>query len=147
LSEEFLSICKNHLKPGGIIYYNTTGSDDVVFTATKVFKHVVRYDNFVAASDSPFVMSYEEKIKNLLKFENNGSPIFDKNDPDRNRLLHEIASFKLHDISDEISKRRDLLSITDDNMATEFKRINNKHKWLELYNPEKGWFKYLFSSQ
>jgi hypothetical protein len=141
LSEEFLRICKRHLKLGGIVYYNTTWSDDVYFTASQVFKHVVRYDSFVAASDSPFVMNYEAKVQNLTKFQINGRPIFDMANPEMNKLLHELASGDLSDRAEEIRSRRGLLSITDDNMATEFKRIYNKSRWQELYDPEKSWSK------
>lgn len=142
LSEEFLQICKKHLKPKGLIYYNTTWSDDVIYTAAKVFKHVVRYDNFVAASDSPFSMSYEEKIHNLLNFLNDGKPIFDSGSEIK-KILHELASFRLLDISEKMRNKNDLLKITDDNMATEFKRINNMNRWQIYYDPKKTWLKLL----
>ena len=71
LSEEFLRLCKNHLKPHGVIYYNTTGSED---------------DSFVAASDSPFVMTPKEKRNNLLKFQNSGKPVFAKNNPTHSEI-------------------------------------------------------------
>lgn len=142
LSEEFLNICKKHLKPGGVIYYNTTWSDDVVFTASKVFKHVVRYDNFIAASDSPFSMSYEEKINNLLGFQKDGEPLFDKG-LEMKKILHDLASSDLSDIAEEIRNKKGLLKITDDNMATEFKRINNMNRWQIYYDPKKTWLKLL----
>jgi spermidine synthase len=139
LSEEFLRICKEHLKPGGVIYYNTTWSEDVIFTAAKVFKYVTKYDSFIAVSDHPFSMSYEDRVKNLLEFENNGKPIFDQNNPELRHILHNMALSDLSDKAEEIRSKIGLLSITDDNMATEFKRINNKSKWQEVYNPEKSW--------
>ncbi|HEY1859694.1 MAG TPA: methyltransferase domain-containing protein, partial [Gemmataceae bacterium] len=50
VSADFLHLCKAHLKPGGVIYYNTTEAEDVAYTTARTFKHVVRYKNFVAGS-------------------------------------------------------------------------------------------------
>ncbi|MBX9869585.1 MAG: methyltransferase domain-containing protein, partial [Burkholderiaceae bacterium] len=79
LSKDFLELCKRHLKPGGVVYYNTTGSKDVVLTASHVFKHVTEYVNFVAASDAPFNMTKDEKLQNLKLFKNDaGQSIYDQ---------------------------------------------------------------------
>lgn len=128
LSEEFLRLCKRHLKPNGIIYYNTTGSLDAVYTAMHVFKYVVMHENFVAASDSPFSMTIKEKIENLLKFRNKGTPIFDLNDPKLNKILNRLAFYDLSDKIEQIKNKHGLSVITDDNMLTEFKKINNQSR-------------------
>ena len=46
----FLRELKAHLDPGGVAYFNTTGSLDVPYTAAGVWRHVIRVSNFVAAS-------------------------------------------------------------------------------------------------
>ncbi len=76
LSREFLENLRAHLNPGGVIFYNTLGSDDIMYTAAHVFKHVARFSAFVAASDSPFDVPPAERRANLLRFKlRDGSPI------------------------------------------------------------------------
>jgi spermidine synthase len=133
LSTDFFQLCKRHLKPGGIIYYNTTGSEDAAYTATQVFRFVTRYDSFIAASDSPFEMTREEKLKNLLRFQSNGRPYFDSNNPYLQNIVMELASADLSDQSDILRGEKGLKAITDDNMASEYK------SW---YRPQESWFNY-----
>jgi spermidine synthase len=122
LSDDFLRICKAHLKPGGVIYYNTTDSPDVPYTAAQVFRHVTMYLNFVAASDSPFDMTPAERRAALARFRHDGRPVFDENDAGGRALLDKLTAEPLSDLGDELRARTDLWHITDDNMATEFKR-------------------------
>jgi spermidine synthase len=77
VSQEFLGLAKQHLKPGGVIYYNTTGSPDIIYTAARVFRHVITYGTFVAASDAPFVLTEEQKLANFSAFHDRGTPLFD----------------------------------------------------------------------
>jgi spermidine synthase len=121
LSEEFLRICKSHLKEGGVLYYNTTDSADVVYTAASVFRHVTMYVNFVAASDTPFAMDSKAIRDNLAKFKENGSPVFDRDLPSR-QLLNKLSASRLDDLGDKFRQKKDLKLITDDNMATEFNK-------------------------
>ncbi|WLI87395.1 methyltransferase domain-containing protein [Massilia sp. R2A-15] len=109
LSAEFLEMARRHLKPGGVIYYNATGSQDVVYTAATVFKHVTTYLTFVAASDAPFDMSVEERRANLRLFEGYR--------PELDRL----ATMPLRPRRDEYLAKKGLWRITDDNMAVEYK--------------------------
>ncbi len=119
LSREFLEICKRHLNPGGIIYYNTTGARDSAYTVAHLFKHVVRVHNFVAASDSPFNLTPAQKKKNLLAFiGDNGKPVFAH---PNEALLETLANAPLQDIREEILAENNLWLITDDNMASEYK--------------------------
>ncbi|MES2759058.1 MAG: methyltransferase domain-containing protein [Pseudomonadota bacterium] len=121
LSAEFLELARGHLNPGGVIYYNATGSRDVVHTAAHVFKHVTTYSTFVAASDSPFDMSTEERRANLLKFRrDDGSVLFDQ-DARHRAELEKLAAVPLLEMRDAILRRPELWKITDDNMAVEYK--------------------------
>jgi len=137
LSEEFLRLCKNHLRQGGVIYYNTTGSKDIPFTASHVFKFLTQYDSFLAASDRPFAMTPDEKYKNLLKFQNSGKPVFDRDNDALGKVLEELVAFDQSDKSDKVRNKKGLWHITDDNMATEFKTGNR------CFNPEATWAKTL----
>jgi spermidine synthase len=121
LSREFMELTRQHLLPGGVIYCNTTSSEDVVHTAAQVFSHVTMYAKMVAASDAPFDMTGEEKRANLLKFK--ASPqtaVFDQDAPHR-KVLDRMVATPLPPLRDAMLARKDLLLITDDNMAVEYK--------------------------
>ena len=67
LSVEFLSLVAEHLKPGGIHFYNTTDSAEAQLTACAVFPHALRVGNFMAVSDSAIQL---DKIRILETFVN-----------------------------------------------------------------------------
>jgi spermidine synthase len=125
LSADFLQIVKSHLKPDGVIYYNTTNSEDAIYTAAQIFKHIVRYQTFIAASDSPFNMSEKEARSNIQKFikEPMKSMYQTRIHPP---LFQRLAATPLDDIADDYRNKSDLVVITDDNMATEFRRTSPK---------------------
>ncbi|MEI6259617.1 MAG: spermidine synthase [Deltaproteobacteria bacterium] len=135
LSEEFLSLCKNHLKAKGVLYFNTTDSENVIRTASQVFKHVTRYANFIAAGDSPFSMSPEQKRENLLRFQRNGLPLFRHDVPELQKVLDELVVSDTSDVAPSFRNRADLRVITDDNMFTEYKISK---KW---FNGDMNWIK------
>jgi spermidine synthase len=126
LSREFLELCRRHLNPGGVLYYNTTSSPDVVHTAAHVFQHVTMFQNFVAASDSPFDLPAEQRRRNLLRFKSNtGAPVFEAG-PNHQRTLNNLAAHPLPDLRSGMLARPDLMLITDDNMAVEYKVGQNR---------------------
>lgn len=59
LSREHLELARTRLKPGGMIYTNTTYSPDVLATHCEVFKHCLRLANIVAASDEPITVDHK----------------------------------------------------------------------------------------
>jgi spermidine synthase len=121
LSVEFLELARRHLNPGGVLYFNATGSRDVLNTAAHVFRHVTMYSTFVAASDAPFDLTREERRANLLQFiRGDGSALFEQDAPHRAEL-ERLASAPLLDVRDAFLRRKDLWTITDDNMAVEYK--------------------------
>ncbi|MDB5937612.1 MAG: hypothetical protein JWQ01_4956, partial [Massilia sp.] len=121
LSVEFLELARRHLNPGGVIYYNATGSRDVLHTAAHVFRHVTMYSTFVAASDAPFDLSTQARRANLLQFRrDDGSALFEQDERHRDQLAR-MASAPLLELHDAILRRKELWKITDDNMAVEYK--------------------------
>lgn len=140
LSDEFFALCKQHLKEGGVLYLNTTFSKDVVYTLAHGFGHITLFGNFAAASDRPFVQDAYQRYQNLLKFEQEGRPVFDQNDPGLRQVLEELALTELKDLRQMVLREKELLRITDDNMATEFKTTR---RW---YDPAWSWGR-LFRSQ
>ena len=139
ISEEYLRLCKAHLNEGGVIYYNTTDCAHIPYTAARVFRHVVRYSNFVAASDRPFCLTPEQVRANLLKFRDPaGQPVLGS--ARTARLLEEFTHTPLRDQGDALRARTDRMCITDDNMATEYKLfrgVRPELSWGALWRGEK----------
>lgn len=121
LSVEFLEMARRHMHPGGVIYYNATGSRDVLYTAAHVFKHVTTYSTFVAASDAPFDLTADERRANLLRFKRaDGSALFEQ-DALHRAELDRLASAPLLEMRAALLRQKGLWTITDDNMAVEYK--------------------------
>jgi spermidine synthase len=133
LSEEFFRICQNHLHPGGIIYLNTTGSSDVRFTVAKVFRHLVPVANFVAASDAPFDLTPEERLRSMLAFDLPWGSQDEALTVKARQTLSQLAGQSLVDEGATLRARADLRVVTDDNMATEFKSA-----W-KLFDSDRSW--------
>ncbi|WP_338845361.1 fused MFS/spermidine synthase [Massilia sp. W12] len=126
LSQDFLRMLKKHLKPGGLVYYNSTGSPDVLYTAAAVFPHVTKVRNFVAASERPLALAPEEARAHLLRFRaDDGSPLFAR-DAAHQAKLEELLRFDLSDQAAALRQRSGLRVITDDNMLTEYK-LSGQH--------------------
>jgi len=121
LSREMLELCKRHLRPGGVLYYNATQSAEVFYTAAQVFPVVTRMHNFVVASEVPFALDEETRRKNLLSFAIEGRPVFDLSRPEARAMVDQLATWPLPDEGPRLRRRSDLWAITDDNMAIEFR--------------------------
>lgn len=130
LSREFLSLIRKHLKPGGIEYYNTTGSEEAMATGISVFPYSLRVANFIALSDNPFTLDKERWRQALTNYSIDGHPVFDLSIPLHQRRLEQVLN-----IADESAdpkagseSRAHMMKrlanspiITDDNMGTEWK--------------------------
>ncbi|MBI2686598.1 MAG: fused MFS/spermidine synthase [Acidobacteria bacterium] len=129
LSVEMFTLARSMLKPGGVIYFNTTWSDDVQKTATTLFPHALRFGPFLAVSDSPLELSEPRWRHTLERYTLDGKPL-------------RISVSRLNQISkylqttdetgnehlateraESIRRRtRPARIITDDNMAPEWAR-------------------------
>jgi spermidine synthase len=145
LSREFLELGRSHLKPGGVLYFNTTDSEDAIHTAATVFRYVTRYLGFAAASDSPFAMTTEQRRANVERFSAGGAAVLDPGDRAAELVLDKLTAKDLHDFGDEFRRRADLRVITDDNMVPEFKstdsRIGGYYRW---FNRGSSWAHFRF---
>jgi spermidine synthase len=132
LSVEFLQLVREHLKPGGLFFYNTTGSDAVQITGATVFPYGLRMDDFLALSDSPMTVDRERWRSVLMAYTIDGKPVFDAAQPGDMKTLNGIleytnvvAEFR-PDTMENIATVRQRLQgkrlVTDDNMGTEWER-------------------------
>jgi spermidine synthase len=137
VSEEFLRLCRDRLNPGGVLYYNTTYSRDIPFTAARVFKFIARYKNFIAVSDQPFPRDPEVRREGLTKFVSRGGPVFEPGDAGMIKALDDLVSADLRNLRNRIVAMPDGLNvITDDNLASEFKTgrraYSRRRSWMPL---------------
>jgi predicted membrane-bound spermidine synthase len=134
LSADYLRIIRLHLKPGGLYFYNTTSSDDVVATGLHVFPHGLRVVNFLAVSDSPIAVDKERWTAILRRYQIDGQPVFDPKRPGMPETLARYAAFadsvKQPPIAMGLETSQTLhghlgrrLIITDDNMGWEWRDL------------------------
>ena len=129
LSGDFMRLMRAHMNPGGIAYYNTTWSTDVMATGADAFPYALRISNFMTVSDSPLMLNKDRWRASLSTYRIDGRPVFDLSNPQDRAQLKEVL-----DLADEqggpkldIESRASLQSrimrprlITDDNMGTEW---------------------------
>ena len=135
LSTDFLRIVQAHLNPGGILYYNATGSTDVMVTGLHVFRYGIRVMNFLAVSDSPFPVDKERWLQGLRDYRIDGQLMFDPQNPRTAPTLAAYAALAdtLHgppldrglEAGDTMAVRIGAHHIiTDDNMGAEWTQVN-----------------------
>lgn len=122
LSRENLELLRGHLRPGGILAYNATGSIDAFKTATAVFPFAFRYDNFIYASDQDFRQRMQGAEAIFLRMRTNGRPTFDAGNAADQAFLRHMLELPFVSIEeDEKKKGRKGEIVTDWNMITEYR--------------------------
>lgn len=92
LSQEFDALVRSHLKPGGIFFYNATGSLRAKRTGCLGFRHGYRVMNFMLLGDAPFDLDVARWRRNLLSTRIDGRPVLDLSRPqDRAALRRALA--------------------------------------------------------
>jgi spermidine synthase len=133
LSRDFLRLARAHLRPGGVLLFNTTWSPDVVRTAVETFPHALRVVNCVAASDAPLAfdaMRWEALLRGLRR--DDGRPVFAPGDPRAAARLDTLLALpaslrappRRYGLEDGASLRRRTAGarvVTDDNMRVEWR--------------------------
>ena len=134
LSTEMLTLARGMLKPGGIIYYNTTWSEDAQRTGATLFPYVLRFGPFLAVSDSPLQLDENRWRENVANYRLDGRPMLNLSEPaDRARLDAVIASARNIDPTGNeylafeegpsiLRRTANARIVTDNNMATEWTR-------------------------
>jgi spermidine synthase len=124
LSKEFLELIRARLKPGGIYYYNTTGSARVQWTGASTFPHALKIMNFLAVSDAPLELDLEQLKEEWMRYPRGTGFVLDGATP----ASREKAGELIRRLVPEIETREHLLArlgnelrgVTDDNMGTEW---------------------------
>jgi spermidine synthase len=134
LSAEFMELARRHLLPGGLLYFNTTSSDDVKKTAVTVFPHAMRVYNFMAVSDAPLTFDKGRWAETLAAFTFDGKPAIDRSNADGQKFFDDLVSYA-DSINEEptdegLESRASVMArteaarvVTDDNMVPEWREV------------------------
>lgn len=129
LSREHLEIVRSRLKPGGVLYFNTTASTAVQKTGAIVFPHAWRFQNMLAASDTPIEIDRSRWRAAMMEWRIDGKPVVDIS-RDREALIELIAHDEFRgepaweDRESILTRTADEPIVTDDNMVTEWRARN-----------------------
>jgi len=136
LSVEFFELARSRLAQGGLLYFNTTSSDDAKKTAATVFPHAMRVYNCMAVSDAPFSYDKERWRKLLMTMKIDGEPILDLTDEDHRKVFDDLVAYadsiREPPRDDGLESRDGILAranaagariITDDNMVPEWRQV------------------------
>lgn len=122
LSIEFMRLARDHLNERGIFYFNSTSSPEAFNTASKVFRHAFRYENFVAASDTDFRKGFVENRYRYEQIKGERSPLFDLSNPHDRLAIQSIYDVPFTDVAEaQRAAKREVEIVTDDNMIVEYR--------------------------
>jgi predicted membrane-bound spermidine synthase len=133
LSREFLQLARTHLNSGGVLFYNTTWSREVIATGISEFPYALRVSSFLAVSDSPLKLDKERWRAALKGYRVDGRLGFNFDDPAQREGIEKVLQ-----LADELDRPNGNLEsraslekrtagariITDDNMGTEWSEPN-----------------------
>jgi spermidine synthase len=129
LSSEYLALTAAHLRDGGVILYNTTGSLRVQRTACTAFPNGFRVVNAMVVSPRPIAPDPMRLWQTLVAYRIDGRPLLDVADARQRARLDEIVSMLtpadrptvvIEDCASILARSGDLQLITDDNMGEEW---------------------------
>jgi spermidine synthase len=138
LSTEFLALARDHLKPGGVLVYNTTGSARVQRTGCLSFAHGLRFSNQLVVSTSPLDVDAARWRRDLEHHRIDGRPVLDAARPEDRRALLALEALAAEAESprpgpapdapfeacpDILARTAGLRPVTDDNMGSEWRFI------------------------
>jgi len=132
LSQQLLEQMRAHMAPGAVLAFNATGSPDAFHTASRVFAHAYRYQNFVYGSDVDFRPRKDSAaaLATLAGLRLGGEPMFAAGSSAARALLDRpFVSLA----ADAKAAGRPLEAVTDDNMITEFKYGRPLYFWSDLF--------------
>jgi spermidine synthase len=127
LSTEYLDLVKQHLAPGGVYFYNATGSRRVQRTACAAFPYGARFLNHMVVSETRIDWDFARWREVLENYKIDGKPEFDLNNAeDRSRIDSLIDEYRrggpmVEECPELLSATTGTTLVTDDNMGTEWR--------------------------
>ncbi|HVZ65416.1 MAG TPA: methyltransferase domain-containing protein [Lacunisphaera sp.] len=130
LSRECLELVKAHLKPGGFVMWNCTGSDRAIKTGMEVFPHTLMLGNNCVGSEAPLAIDADRWRSVLAAYRMDGRPVFDLATPAGRADLEAMLAIATDPQAyhDNIQNRAQMAAlyggariITDDNLGHEYK--------------------------
>jgi len=119
LSREYLGEARRHLRVGGVLTSNTTGSFDVLETAAAAFPYAYRYANFAYASDHPLSPDLT-RLQAVLRPD--GTPLAAPGTPPPGSVVAFLSDARLEPARAFIARRGASAEvITDDNLLSEYR--------------------------
>jgi SAM-dependent methyltransferase len=121
LSQEFLALVRSRLKPGGVLLYNTTGSERAQRTGCLSFPHGARFSNQLALSPSPLDVDVDRWHETLRTWRIDGRPAVDPSRSGARRVLE--ARLALEPCAEILARTAGRTPVTDDNMGSEWRFV------------------------
>ncbi|MDB4933678.1 MAG: hypothetical protein JWP87_650 [Labilithrix sp.] len=139
LSMDFMEIARAHLADGGFLFFNTTGSDDVMKTAMTAFPFGLRMYNFAAVSDSPIAFERERFRRVLDAYRLDGELVVDPSTEQGQKVMDDLMAYPdtiagppeeegLESRENILARTKSALVITDDNMIPEWRTVLRLHE-------------------
>ena len=133
LSVEYLTLAAAHLRQGGIIMYNTTGSQRVQRTGCMTFPNGIREINMLVVSPTPIKLDQRRLRDSLAAHSINGRPVLETAEPKARHRLEEIVdslapppagharpAAMMEDCGGILARTAGQPLVTDDNMGEEW---------------------------
>jgi len=137
LSAEFLALAREHLAPGGILLYNTTGSARAQRTGCLAFPHGARFSNQLVVSTAPLDLDFGRWRRTLAGYRIDGRRVLDPTRPADRRALDGLVALErelrperaghperqLEPCPEIVARTAGKEPITDDNMGSEWRAV------------------------
>jgi spermidine synthase len=121
LSREYVALVGAHLKPGGVYYFNATGSDEALKTAMTAFPYGLRYMSFVAVGTRPLALDSAVLRRAFGSARVDGKLVLDQRvETDRRRLDELVGTADVESRSAALARVAGAPLVTDDNMYPEW---------------------------
>jgi spermidine synthase len=135
LSSEFLRLAQAHLKPGGVLFYDTGASDRLQRNGCLVFPHGARLTSHLVVSDQPIAWDFQRWRDVLVGYRIDGRPVLDPGRASDRRLLELLMQWEaslvlgtdqgaerpIEACGDILARTKAKRTVTDDNMGGEWR--------------------------
>ena len=134
VSVEFLDLVKQHLRKGGLFFYNTTDSDRLQRTACVTYPHALRFYNHMAASNDPIDVDFNRWKRVLSAYAIDGRRVIDPANARQVAALDDLIATRQHwespvqgpaarmeNCGSITARTQGLEIVTDDNMGSEWR--------------------------